>query len=289
MIEKKIAAYDGLMLSLREYSVSNPKGVFHLIHGASEHKNRYDDFCEFLVEHGYSAVIADNRGHGESINNSYPIGHMDSLDQVVKDVQTIRSYIEEEYPGIPVILFGHSFGTMIARKFIQEHDEQYTHLILSGAPNYVNIIKIGVGIAKMVVSSSGGLGFSRVLTSLNKVGHDDDWLCYDEETLMDYRNDPLCGFKYTNGGNYTMFKSVEELHNYDGYKVKNPELKILFVSGIDDPIIGGTKGLQDSIDSLKKVGYRNIDSILYQNMKHEILKEKEKQQVYDDILSFVEK
>ena len=99
MIEKKIIAGDGLELALRDYRIENPKGIFHIIHGASEHKKRYDEFCKFLASSGYAAVISDTRGHGESINNSYPIGHVDSLDQIIGDMKIIRKYIEDEYPG----------------------------------------------------------------------------------------------------------------------------------------------------------------------------------------------
>lgn len=287
MIEKRILAEDGLELAIRDYTIENPKGVFHIIHGASEHKNRYDEFCNFLVSSGYAAVISDTRGHGKSINNSYPIGHVDSLDQIIGDMVAVRKYIGEEYPDVPVILFGHSFGTLISRKLIQDYDDMYTTLILSGAPNYVGIVKLGLGISKFITSITGGSSFNKIITGLNKVGHDDTWLSYNEKNKEEYGRDPLCGFKYTNNGNITMFTAVDELHNIEGYKFKNPNLRILFLSGVDDPIIGGESGLNDSIESLKKVGYSGIKSIVYPNMKHEILNEDDKELVFKDILEFI--
>ncbi len=287
MIEKKIIAGDGLELALRDYRIENPKGIFHIIHGASEHKKRYDEFCKFLASSGYAAVISDTRGHGESINNSYPIGHVDSLDQIIGDMKIIRKYIEDEYPGVPVILFGHSFGSMISRKLIQDYDDAYTTLILSGAPNYVGIIKLGLGISKLITAFTGGSSFNKIITGLNKVGHDDSWLSYNELNKQEYAKDPLCGFKYTNNGNITMFTAVDEIHNTNAYKFKNPDLRILFISGIDDPITGGKNGLNDSIESLKKVGYSEIVNIVYPNMKHEILNEDNRIDVYKDIIEFL--
>lgn len=287
MIEKKILASDGLELALRDYRIENPKGVFHIVHGASEHKNRYDEFCKQMASFGYAAVISDTRGHGESINNSYPIGHVESLNQIIGDMNLVRKYIELEYPKVPIILFGHSFGSLISRKLIQDNDDAYKALILSGAPNYIGIVKLGLGIAKFITSLTGSASYNKIITGLNKVGHDDSWLSYNEKNKREYAKDPLCGFKYTNSGNITMFTAVDELHNIEGYKLKNPNLRILFLSGVDDPITGGMKGLNDSIESLKKVGYREIKSIVYKNMKHEILNEDDRMDVYKDIIEFL--
>lgn len=287
MIEKKILASDGLELALRDYRIENPKGVFHIVHGASEHKNRYDEFCKQMASFGYAAVISDTRGHGESINNSYPIGHVESLNQIIGDMNLVRKYIELEYPKVPIILFGHSFGSLISRKLIQDNDDAYKALILSGAPNYIGIVKLGLGIAKFITSLTGSASYNKIITGLNKVGHDDSWLSYNEKNKQEYAKDPLCGFKYTNSGNITMFTAVDELHNIEGYKFKNPNLRILFLSGVDDPITGGMKGLNDSIESLKKVGYREIKSIVYKNMKHEILNEDDRMDVYKDIIEFL--
>lgn len=77
------------------------------------------------------------------------------------------------------------------------------------------------------------------------------------------------------------------MHNFGKFRCKNPDLPILSVTGEDDPVTGGSKGLQDSIDSLKKVGYKNISSIVYKGMKHEVLNEDDKEKVYNDILEFL--
>ena len=80
-----------------------------------------------------------------------------------------------------------------------------------------------------------------------------------------------------------------ELNKINNYKFRNPELEILFIAGEDDVVIGGEKGFESSIDILKKVGYKNISSKLYKNMKHEIFREDNREEVFKDLVNFLDK
>ncbi len=82
---------------------------------------------------------------------------------------------------------------------------------------------------------------------------------------------------------------LKELHNIKAYKCQNPELKILSITGEKDPVTKSEKGISDSILTLKKAGYKNIENIVYKDMLHEVLNEVDKEQVYKDVLDFIEK
>ncbi len=92
-----------------------------------------------------------------------------------------------------------------------------------------------------------------------------------------------------NNSIYTIFNAMKELHNIEAYQCKNPELPILSLAGEKDPVTKGEKGIQDSMDTLKKIGYKNISSIVYENMLHEVFNETEKEKVYKDLLDFLDK
>ena len=77
------------------------------------------------------------------------------------------------------------------------------------------------------------------------------------------------------------------MHKFKNFRCKNPGLPIISVTGEEDPVTGGEKGLKDSIDSLRKVGYTNIRHIVYKGMKHEVLNEDNREIVYQDILNFL--
>ena len=71
------------------------------------------------------------------------------------------------------------------------------------------------------------------------------------------------------------------------YSVNNSDLEIYNMVGEDDIITLGKAGVKSSIDFLNDIGYKNLSSIRYPNMKHEILNEKDNNIVYADILEFL--
>ncbi len=286
--EFHLAAEDGFSLAAERTEVENPAAVLQLIHGASEHRKRYRDFMSYLSKHNVACVITDLRGHGESVSDAYPIGFMDGIDRMVRDQLTVTEYIAAEFPGAHIGLFGHSFGSLIARSYLQQHDERIDSLILSGTVNYNPLVGLGLAVGGLFTKLGGPRGRSAVIERLNVVGHDDcSWLSSNEENIRNYLADPLCGFKYYNAGSMTMFEAMKRLHDFDRYACKQPQLPILSVSGEGDPITGGAKGLEDTVRSLERIGYRSIKNLVYPGMKHEVLNEVDKMRVYEDILSFL--
>lgn len=286
MREFTIKAQDGLLISAALFEAENPKAVIQIIHGAKEHKERYYDFMRFLNENGYAVMISDNRGHGASINEIYSLGYMHGTDDIIRDQRLVTDYLRKLYPGKPFYLFGHSFGTLLAREYIQKYDADVAKLVLSGTVNYMAAAVPGCAIGRIITKIKGEKGESKFLQSFLD-GKDNDWVVKDAQMLEKYRKDPLCcGYMYTNGALMTIFEAVTRLKKYDLYGHKNPKLPILLISGEEDPITGGTKGLADTMATLKKIGYSDIRNIVYHDMKHEVLNETEHQKVYDDVLTF---
>ena len=78
------------------------------------------------------------------------------------------------------------------------------------------------------------------------------------------------------------------MNDYKKYKRVNQNLSMLFIRGVNDPSTGGVSGSTKSVEVMKKAGFKNITKIDYEKMRHEVINEKENQNVYDDILSFFE-
>lgn len=289
MKEFTINAYDGLPLSVALFEAEEPKALVQIIHGAKEHKERYYDFIRFLNDNGYAVIISDNRGHGASVNDAtYTLGYMKGTEEIVKDQRLMTKYIKKLYPGKPFYLFGHSFGTLLAREYIQKYDAVVDKLVLSGTVNFTPAAAFGVSIGNLIIKFKGEKGESRFLQSFLD-GKDNSWVVKDEDAMALYRKDPLCcGYMYTNGALVTVFDAVKRLKKYDLYQCMNPDLPILLISGEEDPITGGKRGLADTMNTLKKIGYHNLRNIVYQGMKHEVLNETHHQDVYNDVLTFFE-
>lgn len=286
--EFTISATDKLPLACALFPCADPKGVIQMIHGAKEHKERYYGFCEFLQRNGYAVLISDIRGHGASLNEKYTLGYMDGLALLIQDQRILTMYLQETYPGVPLHLFGHSFGSLIARKYMQKYDAQLASVTMSGTANYVKVVKPGMAYGKLMMKFDGERGHHPFMMSLGDKD-DDAWLAYNPKVQEVYRKDPLCsGYKYTNRAVLTVWEADRELKNYKAYECRNPKLPILSVTGVDDEVAGFEKGLKDSVKNLRRVGYEKVNTIVYPNMKHEVLNEVGNEKVYEDVLRFLD-
>lgn len=282
----KIKALDGLDLDCLFFKALNPIANIQIIHGMVEHKERYLDFINFLVENGFNVIISDLRGHGKSLNQKYTLGHIERVDELVSDQYEVTKYIKKECPNLDLYMFAHSMGTLVARTYIRFHDTEIKKLILSGVVAYNPGCKLGVAIANMR-KPFNKYAYSKLLWAFSNdasFNPDLSWLSYNEENIKRYSNDPLCTFKFDVSANYVLFKMVWLLKKK--YKAKNTDLKICLMSGEDDRTTLGKKGLEKVIGFLLNDGYKGIKNIVYPNMKHEILQEDNKMDVYNKTLEF---
>ncbi|WP_051359560.1 alpha/beta hydrolase [Paucisalibacillus globulus] len=281
-----LTAEDGLGLSVALFEATKTKALVQMIHGAQEHKERYYNFIDYLNGNGFTVIISDIRGHGASVNKDYPLGFMNGVEEIIADQILITRYIKRRFPGKDLYLFGHSLGSIFARCYLQRYDQEIKKLVLSGTANYVPLVSIGILIGKVITAFSGKHGYSKVLRKLTGNSKDDSWLSANQSNVEAYRNDPLCQYHYQNSAMLTVFEADQAIHEVHNYLCRNPGLKILSVVGEDDPVTGGEKGLKDSFDALRKIGYKYMNSKVYPGMKHEVLHEVDKQIVYDDIVRF---
>lgn len=287
MEKVQIRMDDGFMVSAAVYRVAEPKALVQIIHGAVEYKGRYDEFAGYLQRNGYTVIVADNRGHGESVDKKYPFGYMKDVYRIVQDQVNLSAWLKEQYPDKPLYLLGHSLGSIFARLYLQEHDTEIAKLVLSGTVPYIAASGMGVLLGKLIVKLDGEMGHNKLLLKLSGIaGEDDSWVVSNKESLEAYRKDPYCGFEYPNISTLTVIRADYELHRFNAFKVQNSNLPILCVSGSKDPITGGAKGLKRTAADFKKLGYKGMMNKVYEGMCHEVLNEVEREKVYVDILEF---
>ena len=283
-----LKASDGLELSCIYSKVTDAKALVQIVHGMSEHKERYIELINVLNENGYSVIISDLRGHGKSINDKYPLGHIESIDELIDDQMVITNYIKKDNPNKDLYMFSHSFGTCISRNYIMKHDDEIKKLILSGTVGYNPGCKLGVKIGKKKMKKDKYMMSNLLYAFTNNLSFKDDldWLSTSKKNIENYKNDPLCGFKFDVSGYYTLFQSVLNLKAINMYECKNKDLKILSISGKKDRTTLHTKGLKKIVGFLNKAGYQNVNFIEYEGLKHEILQEEDHKQILNDIIDF---
>jgi alpha-beta hydrolase superfamily lysophospholipase len=270
------------------------RGVVEIVHGMSEHRQRYNETAEFLKEAGYAAGIYDLPGHGTSCPREDLgwFGPKNGWDTLENSAVEFMGILKQRFPGRPFVLFGHSMGTIIARCVLQNHDRELDGLILSGAPNYnkqAPLASFLIGCTKLF---KGARGHSRMLDNLIIGGFSrsvenprtpHDWLSFNTANVDAYAADPLDGFPFTVQGYGDEVTGLRRMHDLSRYHCTKPDLPIYFFAGQQDPCIGGPEGLSDSIETLKAAGYKNIEKKLYPGMRHETLHELDAQKVLGDL------
>lgn len=293
---------DALPLSGLFLAPESPKAVVQLSHGMSEHKERYLPFMEFLSQRGYAAVIHDHRGHGASLfpGDQEALGYMggNGAQAIVEDLHAVTQLAKERWPGLPLFLFGHSMGSLVARCYAQRYDRELTGLIVCGSPSNNPGAIPGRALAKLLTLFYGEHHRSALIQKMafgsfnSKVDHPESsnsWICANPQTVSDYDNDPLCGFVFTLNGFTALFNLVQQTYRPQNWQVQNPNMPVLFIAGEADPCILSPQKFDQAVNLVKSVGYLHVSSILYPQMRHELLNEAESRKVMEDVLAFLEK
>lgn len=110
------------------------KGIFQITHGMAEHGERYARFAKRLCEHGYAVFAQDHIGHGKSVESDDDLGYFGEKDgwrDFVIDCRTLTDIAREEYPGKPVVFFGHSMGARSLRETIPQNITTFRRLSIA--------------------------------------------------------------------------------------------------------------------------------------------------------------
>lgn len=276
----------------------NIKGIFQMAHGMVDHKERYSDFLEYICKLGYVTVVSDHRGHGKSVKSNDDFGYFydNTGKYIVEDLHQVTMYIKERYPDKKVILMGHSMGSLVIRNYIQEYDNDIDKLIVCGSPSSNDSINFGISLCKFMIKFKGDRYRSKFFRNItlgvfNKTYKNEGnnaWLTKNKDLLDVYKNDPLCNFNFTLNGYLNLFILLKNTYDKKLYKVNNKNLSILFISGSDDKALGTVKKWYEAQVILKEVGYSKVSSKLYEGLRHEIINEINNQNIYLDIVEFIE-
>lgn len=302
-MEKKdftlVSEADGLTLHGTVYEPNGEKkGIFQILHGMGEYRERYAELMEFFARNGYVAVCHDHRGHGDSVKTSEDIGYFyDTKAQaIVEDSAQVTQWLKKEYPDLPVTLFGHSMGSMIARCYLQKYDTLVDKAIVCGSPSENPLAGVAIGLTKCIALFCGSRHRSKTLSYLSTGKGDKNfpgekkgaWLSHNRENIDAFYSHPKGKHRFTCNGFENLFRLMKNTYKKKLYHVQNPELPIKFVSGGDDAVLGDEVKWLKAIESLRDVGYRNVSGKLYEGLRHEIHNEPDNREVLTDLLAFAE-
>ena len=242
-----------------------PRGVVQIVHGVGEHIGRYETAARFLTRQGFLVCGEDHLGHGNTVQDGRygAFAPQNGWKLVVADIARLRRIQGEKHPGVPYFLLGHSMGSFLTRTYLIDHPGTVDGAILSGT---------GQEPAPLVA-------FGKLLAGLEcrRLGYDGVSPLVDRLSLGAYNRrfrDMMGGLQY--------IARRENLARMD------PDTPVYFFSGDQDPVGGMGKGVRKVYAMFQAAGCRDVTLKLYPGGRHEMFNELDRQQVFDDLLAWLE-
>ncbi|AJT62860.3 hypothetical protein T261_1173 [Streptomyces lydicus] len=290
----RIATYTWLPESGR------PRALVQIAHGAAEHGRRYDRFARFLAGHGYGVIASDHRGHGATAPATGGRGVVgeDSWRAIVADLKGIGNHAAAEHPGVPLVLLGHSMGSMLARDYAQEYGADLAGLILSGTFRTLPGLDIDGSVTALEaeIATHGRSHLSsfipRNFSSFNdafphRTGY--EWLSRDAAEVDRYVADDDCGFPFCAGLALDWIQAIRKINDPANLARVPRGLPVHVVVGDQDPCNQRLTLVHELLEDFRYLGTRDLTWKAYPDARHEILNETNRDEVQADLLAWLDK
>ncbi len=277
------------------------RGVVQISHGVAEYAARYDPFARFLCAAGFLCVANDHLGHGLSqIEGQPPVyfGEQDGWTHVVDDMAQLQRRTAKAYPELPYFIFGHSMGSFITRTYLIRYPGQVRGAVLCGTGHQSPlVVSGGLLVANSEIRKLGAAAFSPKADQLAFGAYNKafapartkyDWISANPDNVDDYIADPLCGGDATLGLFRDMLTGIQFLTKQSNINQMDKDTAVLFIAGDQDPVGSMGKGVKRARAAFQRAGVRDLSLKLYHGLRHEILNEKSRRFVYQDVLSWLE-
>jgi len=262
------------------------KAVLQITHGMTEHMGRYETFAEYMTAQGIAVAGFDLRGHGKNPGDpdvaSFGEGGWNAS---IGDMRLFFELLEQRFPKIPHYMLGFSLGSFLLREFLTKYpgEGEIAGAIIMGTGHQPGwLLLIMMGIVKGQIKKAGfdkttdlvrQLSFGTYNQKFKPNRTAADWLCSDESELDKYLADPLVRKDISAGLFWELLGSMKRTGSafeYDGWDTNLP---ILLISGQDDPVGDGGKGVQAIYQRMKKTGMENVTLKLFPGARHDLLHE----------------
>lgn len=278
------------------------RGVLQISHGMTEMIARYEDFADYLNDNGFAVIGNDHLGHGLTAGRDEDLGYFCPRNMsatVVADLHHVTICAKKQFKNVPYFLLGHSMGSFMARRYIMAYGNELTGAIIVGTgrqnPFLLATAKTVTALIRLVKGDRyrsqfiAKCTFGRYLDRIENPRTANDWITRDEKIVDLYRDNKYCNFMFTVNGYRTLFETLTFIEKEKNIKKIPRRLPLLFLAGGMDPVGNYGKAVNEVCCEYKKEGINDVKMKLYPDDRHEILNELDKEQVYSDILEWLEK
>jgi len=257
-----------------------PFAVLVIAHGMGEHGLRYARFADAMVPEGFVVYANDHRGHGLTVQREDQLGDYGEAGWagLVSDQRAVIAKAKADFPGLPVILLGHSMGSMVVQHLLTETSDLVDAAALSGT-TAVDIMAAAMADPDVNVFDAMNDAFKPTRT-------DFDWLSRDEAEVDAYIADPLCGFTVDDTSTAGLGEAGVAFSTPQAIGNIRKDLPLYVFSGDKDPV-----GLNGELVALVAQRYRdagiaNVELKLYEGARHEVLNETNRSEITADFAAW---
>lgn len=305
MMEKKrfcVTSSDGIhkLSGIVYLPDSEIKGLFHIVHGMTEHMGRYDRILTDMANAGWISFGYDHLGHGQTAKDDSELGYIakeKGWELLAKDVKVYSDAVRAQFGSadMPYCLMGHSMGSFVVR-IAAERFVTPERLIVMGTAGANPAAGAGLALIAVLKRLKGDKYISRLVDNIafgsyNKrfggdmPGDPGLWLTNDEAVRRKYYADKYCTFKFTVSAMGDLIRLIKYSNSPAWFRNIHSDLPIFLVSGENDPVGNYGKGVTEVETKLKKQG-KKVSCKLYKGARHEILNDFTYETVRSDILHF---
>jgi len=281
--------------------VGEPKAVVQISHGMVEMIDRYEDFALFLNRHGYAVIGNDHLGHGQTAGNDADLGYFCPRNMsatVVADLHRVTKCAKKKYKNKPYFLLGHSMGSFMARRYLMTYGMELDGAVICGTGSQ-SLLTLAAG---TVVANAIRLflsdryrsrllewnAFGSYLKRIPNARTKSDWMTRDTK-IVDYcKSNKYCSFDFTINGYRTLFEVLFFIQKKQNIDRIPKELPLFFIAGGQDPVGHYGKDVRNVSSSYEKAGVEDVSLKIYQEDRHEVLNELDRDQVYTDVLAWLD-
>lgn len=290
-----IKSLDQHKIYLYLWRCKNPKGIIHIFHGMREYAMRYKELVNFLLSNNYSVAIHDHRGHGKSMINEKTgfFAKKDGWDKLVYDIKILNKYLVKKFPDLDIFFLGHSMGSFVLRDVIHslKDDIKVKGAIISGTGNPRKIlVDFGALITKLLLKFNEPNQPTKLLENISFFGYDKhfkdkavkSWLTRDIQKINEFKKYKFAFKKMPLIFYKDLYHGIHRIIRDGFFNVKIP---LLIISGSEDPVGNYSKDVAKVVEKYSK--NTDVAHHFYKDMRHEVLNEINRQEVYNDIINWL--